>query len=85
MTAYVDQPFEANTEAWNEYRLSDGTLIRVKCVITHIAVGVNLPAGDVVRNGNGELLVRVTSHVIVTAPRVVAQSEAVVECGDTLQ
>ena len=65
----VENKFEALKEEWNEYRLSDGTMVRFKVVVTAIGRVVN-ERGEITYNNEGvqNVVVKSTNIVHVIDP-----------------
>ena len=63
-----EEPFEASEEHWNEYKLENGDLVRMKIVV-HKIFGVLDSAGSRVftADGDPEVVVRHQVHVSVSS------------------
>ena len=59
----LEMPFQNVAEHWNEYLLSDGTVLRLKSVVTEIVKLVGRFDGD----GNPQYLVKSAQVVSVSA------------------
>lgn len=60
----VEEPFKANVENWNEYMLDDGTVLRVKTVVTEILRVEN----QFDLEGNPAYLIKSQNVTAVSAP-----------------
>lgn len=60
----IVMPFQTGGEHWNEYLLDDGSVIRIKLVVTEILRG----EGEYDPQGNPGYLVQSTNVTVVSAP-----------------
>jgi len=58
--------FKTLKEDWNEYELSDGTIVKVKLVAQSISYVIDPEKNDIMRNDLGEPVINIRYTVIIS-------------------
>jgi hypothetical protein len=69
----IDLDFKTQKEEWNEYQVNDGTIIRMKVVVTNIARVIDKYDND----GNPIYVVKSSNVLTVSAPEKIRKGTVV--------